>query len=53
MPQMKISNTENHQNYYMTKIMCPMGSLYNYGIRTIFQLNRVSFDFNVIGKWSE
>ena len=28
----KISNTENHKNYHMTDVMCPMGSFkYNYG----------------------
>ena len=27
----EISNTENHKNYYMTEVMCPMGSFkYNY-----------------------
>lgn len=29
----EISNTENHKNYYMTEVMCPMGSFkYNYGM---------------------
>ena len=28
----EISNTENHKNYHMTEVMCPMGSFkYNYG----------------------
>ena len=29
----EISNTENHKNYYITEVMCPMGSFkYNYGM---------------------
>ena len=32
----KISNTENHKNYYMTEVMCPMGSFkYNYGMLSL------------------
>ena len=33
MTPMDISNTENHKNYHMTEVMCPMGSFkYNYGM---------------------
>ena len=32
----EISNTENHKNYYMTEVMCPMGSFkYKYGMLSL------------------